>query len=213
MARLAIAPTKSHLQTLRKQLGFAEEGYDLLEQKRQILVLELMRRAARVRALEERTCEALRQAHAAQREATLEIGTDALERAALATPRPHEVTVTRQHLMGLHLPESAAHVQPGGAPYGPVGTTLRTDQAMQAFLELLPLLGELAGLQNAVVRLAQELRRTQRRSNALSKLLIPSYRETIAYIASALEERERESLIILKMIRNRLVTCRRPAGS
>jgi len=76
--------------------------------------------------------------------------------------------------------------------------------ATRRFVETLPLLAELAELENAVLRLARELRKTQRRCNALSKIFIPDYRETISYITSALEERERESLIILKMIRNRL---------
>jgi vacuolar-type H+-ATPase subunit D/Vma8 len=33
---------------------------------------------------------------------------------------------------------------------------------------------------------------------------MPNYRETIGYITGALEERERESFVILKMIRDRL---------
>ena len=63
---------------------------------------------------------------------------------------------------------------------------------------------ESAKLGNAVLRLARELRKTQRRCNALSKIFIPDYRETIGYIVGALEERERESFIILRMIRDRL---------
>ena len=62
----------------------------------------------------------------------------------------------------------------------------------------------MAELQNAVMRLARELRKTQRRCNALSKIFIPSYRETIDYISGTLEERERESLTILKMVRDRI---------
>jgi V/A-type H+-transporting ATPase subunit D len=75
---------------------------------------------------------------------------------------------------------------------------------MLRFVEALPLLAELAELENALLRLALELRKTQRRCNALSKIFIPEYRETIGYIMGALEERERESFIILKMIRDRL---------
>ena len=33
MGKLNIAPTKSNLLVLKRQLAFAEEGYDLLEQK------------------------------------------------------------------------------------------------------------------------------------------------------------------------------------
>jgi V/A-type H+-transporting ATPase subunit D len=94
--------------------------------------------------------------------------------------------------------------EPPGVQFGIGGTSASTDAALRRFAELLPLLVTLAELQNAVLRLARELRKTQRRCNALSKLFIPDYRETIGYIVSALEERERESFVILKLIRDRL---------
>ena len=83
-------------------------------------------------------------------------------------------------------------------------TSANTDTTLRQFVELLPALAELAELQTAVLRLARELRKTQRRCNALSKIFIPSYLETITYITATLEERERESFIIFKMIRDRI---------
>src|SRR5512141_1703544 len=59
MAKLNISPTKSNLLALRRQLAFAEEGYDLLDQKRQILVFELMSRLERARAMEKRVQAAM----------------------------------------------------------------------------------------------------------------------------------------------------------
>jgi V/A-type H+-transporting ATPase subunit D len=106
--------------------------------------------------------------------------------------------------MGLTIPRVTFRIRSPGLPFGVVGTSANTDLAQRAFGALLPLLAELAELQNALLRLARELRKTQRRCNALSKIFIPAYRETLAYIAGTLEERERESLTILKIIRNRL---------
>jgi len=76
--------------------------------------------------------------------------------------------------------------------------------AARRFTEALPVLSELAELQTAVLRLSRELRKTQRRCNSLSKIVIPNCRETIGYVAGTLEERERESFAILRMIRDRL---------
>ncbi len=204
MAKLNFAPTKSNLQVLRRQLAFAEEGYDLLEQKRQILILELMSRLNRARKTEEAGAANLRKAFATLREALLEIGSEAIDRAALGVRMDHQVSLTDQHLMGLRIPRVAVRTEPPGVQFGVTGTSAQTDATMRKFAELLPLLAELAELQNAVLRLARELRKTQRRCNALSKIFIPDYRETIAFIVSALEERDRESLIILKMVRDRL---------
>lgn len=203
MARLNIAPTKSNLLSLRRQLIFAEEGYDLLEQKRQILIFELMSRLARAQELERAVADLDRRAFAALREATLDGGSRSLERAALAVSADYELTLGGQHLMGMRIPKVTLQLPAVRAPYGVGGIPASTDLAMLRFRELLPRLAELAELQNAMMRLARELRKTQRRCNALSKLFIPVYRQTIGYLASTLEERERESLTILKLIRDR----------
>jgi V/A-type H+/Na+-transporting ATPase subunit D len=204
MAKLNIAPTKSSLLSLKKQLLFAEEGYDLLEQKRQILIFELMSRLKRAGEAEAKVAKAFKCAFAALQEATLDIGSDALDRAAFGVRMDHQVGLGDQHLMGMRIPRVTVHAEPPSAQFGVGGTSANTDVAMSRFVEVLPLLAELAELENAVMRLARELRKTQRRCNALSKLFIPDYRETIGYITGALEERERESFVILKLIRNRL---------
>ena len=204
MAVLNIAPTKSNLLALKRQLGFALEGFDLLEQKRQILMFELLRRLARAREVEGRAAEELRRAHGALREATLDAGAAALDRAALAAGAAHEVELHEQRVMGLALPRVVAHVEPAGVRFGVGGTPAAADEAMRRFVALLPLLAELAELENALRRLAYELRKTQRRCNALSKIFIPAYQGTIAYILGAMEERERESFVILKLLRARL---------
>lgn len=204
MGKLNIAPTKSNLLVLKKQLAFAEEGFDLLEQKRQILIFELMSRLARARDAEQNAAEALRRAFAALHEAQLEVGSEALDRVSLAVNMDHQVDVSDQHLMGMEIPHVTVRTEPVSVQFGIGGTTANTDVAMSRFVEVLPMLAELAELENAIMRLAQELRKTQRRCNALSKIFMPDYRETISYITGALEERERESFVILKMIRDRL---------
>ncbi len=204
MAKLNVAPTKSNLLGLERQLEFAEEGYDLLEQKRQILIFELMSRLARAEEAERRVGEAVGHAFAALEAATLDIGSRVLEEAAFAVSMRHEVSLSDDRLMGMGVPKITLQEEPMGVRFGLGGTSSNTDVAMSRFVDLLPSLAELAELVNAVMRLARELRRTQRRCNALSKIFIPQYRETIDYIMGSLEERERESLIILKMIRDRL---------
>ncbi len=204
MAKLNIAPTKSNLLVLKRQLAFAEEGYDLLEQKRQILIFELMSRLGRARDAEQNASDALRRAYAALREAQLDVGSEAIDQAAMAVTMEHNVDLSDQHLMGMKIPRVTVQTEPVSVSFGVGGTSASTDAAMSRFIEVLPLLAELAELENAVMRLARELRKTQRRCNALSKIFMPDYRETIGYIVGSLEERERESFVILKMIRDRL---------
>ncbi|HEY3276132.1 MAG TPA: V-type ATP synthase subunit D [Syntrophorhabdaceae bacterium] len=204
MAKLNIAPTKSNLLMLKRQLEFAEEGYDLLEQKRQILITELMSRVSRASETEQSAAHALHEAFAALRDARLDRGAGAIDRAALGVRMDHQVELSEQHLMGMRVPRVTVRTEPVSVQFGLEGTSPNADTAMSRFIEVLPLLARLAELENAVMRIARELKKTQRRCNALSKIFMPVYRETIAYITGSLEERERESFIILKMIRDRL---------
>jgi V/A-type H+-transporting ATPase subunit D len=204
MAKLNVAPTKSSFLTLSRQLEFAEEGFDLLEQKRQILIFELMSRLGRARDAERRVAEVMAAALAGLREALLAQGSDGLDRTALAVRLDHQIVLGEQSVMGILVPKVDVQPEAPGVRFGVGGTSALTDAAMRRFVEALKVLGELAELENAVLRLARELRKTQRRCNALSKIFIPNYSETIDYIVGSLEERERESVIIMKMIKARL---------
>ena len=105
--------------------------------------------------------------------------------------------------MGVSLPEASCPAAPAGAAFGP-SVPAAAAAARRYFTAALPVLAALAGLDSSAARLGKELVKTQRRCNALSKKLIPDCRETILFLAGALEERERESFVVLKMIRNRL---------
>jgi V/A-type H+/Na+-transporting ATPase subunit D len=205
MAKLNVAPTKSNLLTLKRQLAFAEEGYDLLEQKRQILVSELMKRLGRAREIRAAVEDVLRRAHGVLTEAQLDVGSEALARAALGVRLNHQIDLSAEHLTGMRIARVSVRTEPATARFGVGGTSANADIALSLFVDVLPLLGSLAEAENAVFRLSVELRKTQRRCNALSKIFMPAYRETISFIGGTLEERERESLVILKMIRDRLM--------
>jgi V/A-type H+/Na+-transporting ATPase subunit D len=85
MAKLNVAPTKSSYLELSRQLDSAKEGYDLLDQKRQILVYELMSRLGRARDAERRLNAVLAPAYEALRDAVLDVGSAGVDRATLAS--------------------------------------------------------------------------------------------------------------------------------
>ena len=53
MAKLNVAPTKSNLLSMKEQLSISQNGYELLEQKREILIMELMHMVEKVKLLEQ----------------------------------------------------------------------------------------------------------------------------------------------------------------
>jgi len=203
VAKLQIPPTKSNLLALQRNLEFAREGYELLEQKRQILVLELMGRLEASKRAQSDVDEALAAAFAALREDALRSGTEALAREALGVTRQHRVEVESRAVMGIQLPSISAEHEAPRPEFGLAAGSVLSDEVTRRFTEALDAIARLAEIENAVLRLATEVRRTQRRVNALDKVFIPDYRDTIAYIEDVLEEREREHFVIMKMAKER----------
>jgi V/A-type H+-transporting ATPase subunit D len=93
---------------------------------------------------------------------------------------------------------------PKPAPfYSFMGTGADVDRVVIEFFSLLDSLTDLASIRTIVWRLAMEVKKTQRRVNALDKMVIPQTKETKIYIESVLEERERENTFVLKALKAR----------
>ena len=92
---------------------------------------------------------------------------------------------------------------PNRVQFGISISNTTSDDVMKTFNRALKLVGDLAEVESAVFRLAIEVKKTQRRVNALEKIFLPQYRETLKYINATLEERDREDMIIMKMIKQR----------
>ena len=199
MAKMDVPPTKSSLLTLQSGLAFAQEGYDLLEQKRQILVMELMGRIEAAKRAQADVDEVMASAFAALREAALRSGTEALAREALGIVRHHRLDYSARPVMGIELPTVTAEHEPPKLEFSTASGSALSDDVMTRFTKALDVIARLAEVENAVLRLASEVRRTQRRVNALDKIFIPDYKETVSYIEDVLEEREREQFVVMKM--------------
>ena len=83
------------------------------------------------------------------------------------------------------------------------GTDANTDDTVSKFFDLLSILTQMASIRTIVWRLADEIKKTQRRVNALDKMIIPQTTETKTYIESVLEERERENVFVLKALKKK----------
>lgn len=204
MPKLEVPPTKSSLLTLERSLEFAQEGYDLLEQKRQILVMELMSRLEAAKRAQRDVDDAMAGALAAFRGAALRSGTEALAREALGIVRHHKLDYSGRPVMGIDLPTVVAVHEAVKPEFSTAAGSALSDEVMQRFSKALDAIARLAEVENAVLRLATEVRKTQRRVNALDKVFIPDYKETIGYIEDVLEEREREQFVIMKMAKGQV---------
>jgi len=204
MSRPRIAPTRSNLLRTRESLKLAREGHEILDKKREVLTTELMHVAHDATAIQKRVWELLEEAYQALEIARLSMGRERLEWAALSVNETVEVQITPHSVMGVVIPAVKAHGAPPEMPYGLGDTSVALDEAAACFRNVLAEIPALSETMTTVWRLARELQKTQRRVNALQYIFIPQYEETITFIESALEEREREETFRLKRIKSRV---------
>jgi V/A-type H+/Na+-transporting ATPase subunit D len=204
MAKINIAPTRSNLLRVKKDLLFAKEGYEILNRKREVLTTELIRMAHNAEELQQQVWLMLADAYAAMEKAQLKMGQERVEWAALAANKTVDVQIKSRGVMGVSVPIIESHGAPPEMLYSLGDTTAALDEASAEFAHVLKLIPELSMVITTVWRLATELRKTQRRVNALQYIFIPEYEETVHFIVSSLEEREREETFRLKLLKQKM---------
>ena len=204
MTKINVAPTRSNLIRIKKELQFAREGYEILDRKREVLTTELVRVAHEADVLQKEVWKILEKAYRALEKAELTLGSDHVEWAALAANKTVDVHLKLRGIMGVAIPVIEARGEPEKMLYSLSGTNAALDEASAAFREVLIKTPQLSMLTTTVWRLAGELRKTQRRVNALQHIFIPAYEETVTFIVSSLEEREREETFRLKWLKTKM---------
>ncbi len=204
MAVLTHAPTKTNLLKLRSDLGFAQLGHELLDQKRNILVIELLHLVDQTADLQNRVEDALVQAYKTLEEAVLQMGKLKVQNLGSAVNIETNIRIGIRRVMGVSLPVVETDFVERSPYFSLMGTSFWIDNSLDAFKSALKLLGKLAELKISVLRLAGEVRKTIRKVNALEKIAIPNLKDTVTYIKSRLEENERDMFVLMKMVKERL---------
>ena len=209
MAQLNYAPTKTNLLRLRNDLKFAQQGYELLDQKRNILIIELLALVDQTVDFQSRVENALAKAYKALEETVFDMGKLKVQYLTGAVNITTDITVRSRRVMGITLPVIETEFKEHSPHYSPMGTSFWIDSSLHFFKEVLKLLGKLSELKISVLRLANEVKKTIRKVNALEKIAIPDLKETVHYIEGRLEDNERDMVILMKMVKGNLENKRR----
>jgi V/A-type H+-transporting ATPase subunit D len=205
MSRYDVPPTKSSLFAMKEQLTIAKEGFELLEQKREILVLELMRMVEEVKLLERDLDRRLGSTYGSLRVMMARMGRQNAAGVGSGIEFEYAVREKAGKLMGIPLPTIDVDMPRVELKYSFMGTDSACDATMIEFFELLKLIARMAEIRTMVWRLAKEVRKTQRRVNALEKIVIPDVTDTKKFIEGVLEEREREVFFVQKILKAKLL--------
>lgn len=197
-----VFPTKGNLMTLIKSNQLAHKGFELMDRKRNILIHEMMSLLEDVRLLRNEISQTYKQAYLALQDANITLGI--VSDIAKSIPEDSGISVTYRSVMGVEIPKVTYEAEHVKITYGIGHTNTKFDYAYKCFLKVRDLTVKLAEVDNSTYRLANAIRKAQKRANALENVVIPKFEENIKYITEALEEKDRESFTRQKVIKNQL---------
>lgn len=202
-----VRATRAELLAKKNQISLARQGRDLLKEKRNALLQELMRTAEQVIRSGEALEGDIGKATMALALAEALDGPEAVRSAAFAAQGQLMLEVTGVNIMGVPVPfieQKSVARGPLDRGYSLPSVSSRIDATAEAFEILLDLIIELADSEMRLRRLAEEIGRTTRRVNALENVLIPRLEAQRNYVQMVLEEREREDRFRLKRVKMKL---------
>ena len=146
--------------------------------------------------------ETFRTAYAALQKANMEIGIAFVDQISHTVPVEDSIRIKTRSVMGTEIPLVEYDKKAGNTPtYAYYSTKLSLDEAKAAFERVKELSIQLSMIENAAIRLATNIKKTQKRANALKNITIPRYETLTRDITNALEEKEREEFTRLKVIK------------
>lgn len=198
---MAMVPTKGNLIIAKNTLKLSRTGYELLDKKRNILIREMMALIETAKTIQGEIESTFTQAYSALEQANIDIGIDEVERIGFAVEIEDSLQIKFRSVMGVEIPIVLMDEIKREPVYGLHHTTSSLDEAFQKFNNVKRLTRTLAQIETSVYRLADNIKKTQKRANALKNIMIPRYEAETKNIQNALEEKEREEFARLKVIK------------
>lgn len=194
-------PTKGNLILAKNSLALSKQGFDLMDKKRNILIKELMELVDQAKDIQSQIDVTFRTAYSALQRANLDIGISYVQEISRTVPVEDSIQIKTRSVMGTEIPLVHANESSNAPTYAYYGTKASLDEAKAAFEKVKQLTIRLSAVENAAYRLAINIKKTQKRANALKNITIPKYEELTKSISNALEEKEREEFTRLKVIK------------
>ena len=133
-------------------------------------------------------------------------GPEAVASTALVCRRLVSVDIEEENIWGTKVATVKSDYSVRSASergYTAVGVSARIDEAAEQFEAVVDLIIKVAPVDRKLRKLAEEIRKTSRRVNALEQRLMPSLAEQVEFIRNALDQREREDIFRLKRLKQK----------
>lgn len=200
-----IAPTKSNLLKTKENLKLSKTGYNLIDKKRTVLIKELMQQIETAKQIQEDVKEMFEKAYKILQEANITMGVMQVQDISHSIDKSEHFEISYKSVMGLDVPSVKYEKEKLRPHYSMYMTSPAIDEAIMIFHKIKRLTYRLAETENTVYKLSIEIKKNQKRANALDKIQIPNLKQTVKHISESLEEKEREDFYRLKKIKKRKV--------
>ena len=195
-------PTKGNLIASKNSLALARQGYGLMDKKRNILIRELMGLIDEAKEIQKQIDSTFSAAYTALMYANIELGIDFVSDVAGSVPVEDSIQIKTRSVMGTEIPLVRFNDTELTPTYAYFSTRESLDKARECFNEVKKLTVKLSMIENSAYRLARNIKKTQKRANALKNITIPTYETLTKNITNALEEKDREEFTRLKVIKS-----------
>ena len=191
-------PTKGNLILAKNSLALANQGYELMDKKRNILIRELMELIDQAKDIQEQIDSTFTHAYKCLQHANIEHGISLVSQLAYTVPIEDSIKIKSRSIMGTEIPLVDYTPDENQPTYSFSTTDESIDRAREAFRKVKELTIKLSMIENAAYRLATNIKKTQ-------NITIPTYTTLVSSISNALEEKEREEFTRLKVIKQRKI--------
>lgn len=202
---MTLTPTRMELLKTKQRKKTAQKGYNLLKKKRDALIREFFKLIKDYKELKKNTINKLNEAYKTLQIGEAVSGINRVKSLSLSSQKSFNLETKTTNLMGVKVPKlELTHPQKANFNASLIGVSYYVEDSRNKFLKLIPDLIKLAEIELVIKELAEEIKKTKRRVNALEYVKIPEIEDQIKKISDRLQEMERESFIRLKNVKKKI---------
>ena len=174
-----------------------------MDKKRNILIRELMELIDKAKDIQSEIDITFTAAYTSLQRANIEMGISNVAELSSTVPEERSIVIKQRSIMGTEIPLVEFDTTRNTPTYSFFDTRISLDEATNHFKKVKELTLRLSMIENSAYRLASNIKKTQKRANALKNITIPYYTSLTSDIQNSLEEKDREEFTRLKVIKRR----------
>jgi len=197
---MGVRYTRGFLLDLKRRLTFVRDAHELLEMKRDQLVRELKEAIEKFKEMREKIEKEVEELHRELAMVHATYGSQEILSSSRLLKESLELEVIPKSIMGVDVPEVKIKKIPKPEEACPPHILKLAKMASTVIRDLI----KLAELEAFIERIAEDLRKTNVRVNALEKVVIPSYEALIKRISDIIDQSSLEEFMRIKIVKKAL---------